>query len=141
MTDISKTRKHEILVNENGIISLNSDYNGEGSETSYEEQEDLSNLKVLISSSNNLKLEIKYPSLEKLRSMDLSTRKSYLKTVTMQVKPVKKVPREDTSLCEQMFGIFPNLAYDANSDDYKIIIQGFLPQKFTFKHSEQLKIG
>lgn len=142
MTDISKTRKNEILIDENGVISLNSDYNGSGPETSsHDEQEDLSNLRLLISSSNNLKLEIKYPSLEKLRLMDLPTRRGFLKTVNMKVKPIKRMPREETSLCEQVLGVFPNLAYDRNSDDYKILIQGFLPQKFTFKHSEQLKIG
>ena len=141
MTELTKSPRNNILINENGVISLNHDdneYLDEIPNDSFDESDLSNNYKLLINSSNDLKLEIKYPNIEKIQN--LNSRK-YLKHIHFKVKPTKKPNSDQTSLCESILGIYPNLAFDCNSNDYKVIIQGFLPKKFTFKHSDQLKIG
>lgn len=141
MAELTKSPRNNILVNENGVISLNHDddeYFEAKPNDSFDESDLSNNHKLLIDSSNNLKLEIKYPNIEKLQNLNSS---KYLKQVHFKVKPAKKQLNDQTSLCESILGVYPNLAFDCNSNDYKVIIQGFLPKKFTFKHSDQLKIG
>jgi hypothetical protein len=97
---------------------------------------------MLINSANNFKLEIKYPNIERIKLLAKNNKnyRSYLKNVFLKVSPPKQSDNI-TSFCETLLGIYPNVALDSNSNEYKIIIQGFLPKKFTFKHAEQLKIG
>jgi len=132
------SKNNNILLDEKGVIFL--DNNVAESDGEYDEGDLASNQRFLINSSNNLKLEIKYPSLDKLLS-NPTAKRLYMKTIQLKVKPVKKSSTDDTSLCELILGIYPNLAFDPQANEHKVIIQGFLPNKFTYKHSGQLKIG
>ena len=134
------TIHNQLLLSENGVVSLGDVYAGEDDVDLDYDDMDIANHRLLINSSNNLKLEIKYPNIEKLKSKGNS---SYLKNILLKVKPAKADHHKESSessLCEQILGIYPNLAFDCNTNDYKIIIQGFLPKKFTL-HRQQLKLG
>ncbi len=136
------SKNNNILVDEKGVISLNvkNIENEPRSDGEYDE-DDLANFqRFLISSSNNLKLEVKYPSLDNLLS-NPAAKRNYMKKIKLNVKPVKKSSTDDTSLCQMMLGIYPNLAIDSLTNEKKVIIQGFLPNKFTVKHIGQLRIG
>ena len=69
MTELTKSPRNNILINENGVISLNHDdneYLDEIPNDSFDESDLSNNHKLLINSSNDLKLEIKYPNIEKI---------------------------------------------------------------------------
>lgn len=97
--------------------------------------------RLFVKSSNNLKLELKYPRIEKIHSPLLGD-STYLKIIFLKVKPPKidKTGGRTVSLCESLLGLYPNLAYDSMSRNYKIVIQGFVPNKPLAKQQD-LRIG
>jgi hypothetical protein len=142
--------ENKITLNEHGLIALNdlSNVSEEGEIPSNDNdvfyEDDIASFRLIINSTNNLKLEVKYPNVEKLK---LSS--SLFKQIYYKVKPLKvnkshhneATAMSLANLCETILGIYPMLAFDSNKKDYKIIVHGFLPNKFTFKHDDQLKIG
>ena len=137
---------------ENGVVSL---------EDENELDIDISN-KLFIKTTDNLKLELKYPSMHKMKPLSASVASligdyptaqratnpnffgKYLKNVYMNVKPIDerhdRKQRIDASLCEKVLGIYPNLAFDPISNDYKLIVQGIVPNSKLSKQ-QILKIG
>ena len=102
-----------------------------------EEKEEVINdldlvVKLVVPRSNNLHSEIYYPNFRQSPQ--------YLKSVIIKVKPVVH-NQTKASLCENVLGIYPGLAYDIETGRNRIIVQGFLPKMFTYKHRNQLKIG
>ncbi|CAF0843916.1 unnamed protein product [Brachionus calyciflorus] len=119
--------RDKLFINENGVISL---------EVREDSDLELTN-RLYINTSNNLKLEIKYPNLNKLNSTFLLG-ENYLKLVNLKVKPKKS--SSQTSLCNCVLGIYPNLAYDPIKKVNNLVIQGFVPHKILF-YQHVLKIG
>lgn len=127
---MSDNPNSNLYISENGVISLE-----------IEEDQDIDySLKLFLKTSNNLKLEIKYPNLRKLSSSYLSSN-DYLKRVTVRVKKFKldELP-EKTSLCETVLGLYPNYAFDPISNENKLIVQGFVPHRPLSKQ-QILRIG
>jgi len=96
----------------------------------------------LKSSDKNLIYEIKYPNLRRMAN-NLSKKDKHLKEIHLKIKPDKtsaKKSKKIVSLCEQLLGIFVNNAFDPQTNEQKLIIQGFLPSKPLFKQ-KILKIG
>lgn len=100
-----------------------------------EQQENIYDLDLVIKfylkSNNNSNCEIYYPNYRQ--------NPVYLKNIIYKLKKVKEF--HQGSLCNQLLGIYPDLAYDLQSKKNRIIIKGFLPKYFTYKHKYQLKIG
>lgn len=123
---------NKLFVSENGVVSLE-----------VEEDYDLDlAMRLFIKSNNNLKLEIKYPNLNKLDSSMLDD-KNYLKTLLLPIRPIeidKSQSKAHVCLCESILGLYANLGYDSLSKNYKIIVQGFVPNKPLSKQSE-IKLG
>lgn len=86
-------------------------------------------IKLYIKRLNNSQSAIYYPNF-RLNPV-------YLKNVVLKIKPVKN----EISLCENLLGIFPDLAYDPENNFYKIIVQGLAPKFFSHEHKNQLKMG
>ena len=122
----SQNNESRLFIGENGVVSL-------AIEEDYEI--DLP-MRLFVKSGNDLKLEIKYPNLDRLDSSILGE-KNYLKTVFLNT-PVDR--SHSRSLCESLLGLYPNFAYDSLKKTYKILVQGFVPNKPLSKQ-HQLKIG
>ena len=136
MTTQNTMEPNRLFISENGVVSL-------------EIEEDLDidiATRLFVKSSNDLKLEVKYPNLERLDSSFLGER-NYFKTIHVQMQP----PEHDgdnrnnnkkgtKNLCESVLGLYPNLAYDSIRKCYRVIVQGFVPNKPLFKQ-QTIKIG
>ena len=127
---------------ENGVVSLEDDN---------EVDIDIAH-KLYIKFINNIKLEIKYPNLNRLKPLSPSVASyigddqfldqqarsnssilsKYLKSVHINAKPAEDIRDQKNhqrpSLCEKVLGIFPNSAYEPISKEYKIIVQGIVPK-------------
>ncbi|RNA03707.1 hypothetical protein BpHYR1_028264, partial [Brachionus plicatilis] len=117
----------QLFIDENGVVSLQ-----------IKEDIDLDlATSFYINTSNNRKLEVKYPNLENIDSEFLKGN-NFLKRVEFKVKP-KRVKNE-TNLCQHLLGIYPNVAFDPIKKVNKIVIQGFVPDE-KLSYQEQIKIG
>lgn len=119
--------KEELFIDENGVVSL---------QINEDIDIDLAT-RYYIETSNNLKLEVKYPNLEKIDSQFLKGN-NYIKQVYLKTKP-KKV-KNTTNLCQNFLGIYPNVAFDPIKKCNKITIQGFVPHK-KLSYQDHLRIG
>lgn len=130
MTTQNTEPPNRLFISENGVVSL-------------EIEEDLDidiATRLFVKSSNDLKLEIKYPNLERLDSSFLGER-NYFKTIQLYMPPENDASIKGTkNLCESVLGLYPNLAYDSIRKCYKVIVQGFVPNKPLFKQ-QTIKIG
>ena len=134
----SKKESKKIILTKQGIVSLEEDY-------------ELSMLHpLLLPSSDGLKIEIKYPNyrkfLESNKAREAKSFERYLKTVHLRVKPVDNALAlnkafDGLNLCESLLGIYPNLAFDASSNENKVIVQGFRSRRMAYKNGQQLDIG
>lgn len=96
----------------------------------------------LKSSNKDLIYEIKYPNLRRIVN-NPSHKEKHLKEIHVKIKPDKtaaKKSKKAGNLCEQLLGIFVTNAFDSQTNEQKVIIQGFLPNKPLFKQ-KVLKIG
>lgn len=117
----------KLFISENGVISL-------------QVKEDLDidfTSRFYISASNNQKLEIRYPNLDKI-NLNFDQANDYLKRFVLKVKPIKM--NQLTSLCQSILGIYPNLAYDPIAKINRLVIQGFVPHKRLY-YQDILSIG
>ncbi len=89
-------------------------------------------VKLLVPRSNNLHSEIYYPNFRQ--------NPQFLKNVIIKVKTINH-DQKNSSLCENLLGIYPGLAYDIETGRNRLIVQGFLPKMFTYKHKNQLRSG
>lgn len=121
--------RNSILINENGVISLNEDHDLDFT------------TKLNIKLANNLKIEVKYPSYERITTdlVNSDLRQSHLKEISINVQPLKEKSQTD-NLCEEILGIYPNLGYDPINKEHKIIIQGFVPKR-ALSNQQKLRIG
>jgi len=125
---------------ENGVVSLE-DKNDIDIDIAY---------KLYIKFANNIKLEIKYPNLNRLKPLSPSVASllgddqladqqashsnifgRYLKNVYVNAKPVEENLDQKhlrKSLCEIVLGIYPNFGFDPISKEFKIIVQGIVPE-------------
>lgn len=117
----------ELFIDENGVVSL---------QIKEDIDIDLAT-RYYIETSNNLKLELKYPNLEKIDSQFLKGH-NYLKQVYFKAK--SKKDNYSNNLCQNLLGIYPNVAFDPIKKCNKIIIQGFVPNK-KLSYQDHLKIG
>ena len=142
---VENINNENLYINENGVVSL---------EDEREKDIDYSR-KLFIKTTNNLKLEIKYPNLDRSKPLNDSVASligtpattnrfnyfnKFLKHVHVKVKPKQAKNDTNKSFCESVLGIYPNLAFDSISNDYKIVIQGLIPKGALSKH-QTLKIG
>lgn len=97
--------------------------------------------RLFVKSSHDFKLEIKYPNLDRLDASILGDR-NYLKTTFVPSPQSTTGPKSSAtqSLCETLLGLYPNLAYDSMRKCYRVIVQGFVPNKHLFKQNI-VKIG
>lgn len=98
--------------------------------------------RLFVKSAHDFKLEIKYPNLDRLDASILGDR-NYLKTTFVaSPEPTTLPPRSSASrsLCETLLGLYANLAYDSIRKCYRVIVQGFVPNKPLFKQNI-VKIG
>lgn len=138
MTTQNTMEPNRLFISENGVVSL-------------EIEEDLDidiATRLFVKSSNDLKLEIKYPNLERLDSSFLGER-NYFKTIHVHTPAFEHEgdarnnnnnKKGTKNLCESVLGLYPNLAYDSIRKCYKVIVQGFVPNKPLFKQ-QTIKIG
>jgi hypothetical protein len=96
----------------------------------------------LKSSNKDLIYEIKYPIISRITN-DLRQKQKYLKEIHVKIKPDSnggKKSQKTGNLCEQLLGVFVNNAFDPQTNEQKVIIQGFVPNKPLFRQ-KVLKIG
>lgn len=86
-------------------------------------------IKLKLKRLNNDEFELFYPNY-KLNPI-------YLKNVFIRVKSLNT----NENLCENLLGIYPDLAYDHESNQFKLIIQGLTPNRFSYEQNNQLKLG
>ncbi|EFX61331.1 hypothetical protein DAPPUDRAFT_340115, partial [Daphnia pulex] len=67
---------------------------------------------------------------------------NYLKIVYVKFKQdqLPKLVKSKRSLCENVLGIYPNLGFEPRSNEYKVLVQGFVPKRINYLN-QQLKIG
>lgn len=117
----------QLFIDDNGIVSL---------QIKEDIDIDLAT-RYYIDTSNNLKLEVKYPNVDNIDSEFLKGN-YFFKRVSLKLKPKKD--KYESNLCQNLLGIYPNIAFDPIKKVNKIIIQGFVPHTKIF-YQEQLKIG
>ena len=123
---------NNLFINQTDVVSLG---------TASDEPEDLDYiLKIFVKTSNNLRLELKYPNFNRLNA-NLLLEYNHLKNVYFKVHPnsAKNVSNK-LNLCQQMLGLYTNIGYDAFAKEFKLIVQGFSSQK-SFAYQQQIRIG
>lgn len=126
-----ETTENKLYINENGVVSL---------EIAEDIDIDIAT-RLFVKSANDLKLEIKYPNVDRLDEsppLQLLSERKYLKTVYIPAS--ESAFLSSRNLCESLLGLYPNFAYDPLKKSYKIIVQGFVTSKPLFKQ-QQIKIG
>ena len=163
MTNIDSTLN---TTNQTGFNGKNLFYNPENGVVSLEDDNEIDidvSYKLYIKFINNIKLELKYPNVNRLKPLSPSVASyigddqmpeqqtvsnsnlfgKYLKNVHVNVKPVEDNRDQKQlriSLCEKVLGIYPNFGFDPISKEYKIIVQGIVP-KGPLSKQQLLKTG
>ena len=95
--------------------------------------------KYLLDLGNNEKAEILYPVLPNYNNQ-YDVNSNFIKNVFIMVDPTKFKEGPIESLCKSLLGLFTDVIFDTESQEFKIIIQGFVPNGACYRH-KRLKMG
>lgn len=95
--------------------------------------------KYILDLGNGEKIEVFYPNMPAYDNT-LDANGDLVKDVYLMVDPNKAKENPTESLCKTLLGIFPDVVFDVETHEFKIIIQGFMPNGPSYKN-KNLKLG
>jgi hypothetical protein len=95
--------------------------------------------KYILDLGDGEKAEILYPTLPNFNNQ-YDTNLNSIKNIFIMVDPTKLKDGPNESLCKSLLGIYTDVIFDIESQEFKIIIQGFVPNGPCYRH-KRLKMG
>ena len=95
--------------------------------------------KYLLDLGDGENAELLYPQLPNF-SNPYDNNINYIKNIFIMVDPTKLKEGPNESLCKSLLGLYTDVVFDVETQEFKIIIQGFVPNGPTYRH-KRLKMG
>ena len=95
--------------------------------------------KYLLDLGDGERAELLYPALPNFNNQ-FDSNINYIKNIFIMVDPTKFKDGPSESLCKSLLGLFTDVVFDVDSQELKIIIQGFVPNGPCYRQ-KRLKMG